>query len=124
MDLSERARHLVFRFHDIISPLGNCVMPTPDDVRSLIEFSESVDSEQHRHVIIHCQQGISRSTAAAMILLWRHGRLDDALASGVLFALRPVFWPNSRMLVLADELLGARGELVSAGLRLRRQAFA
>jgi hypothetical protein len=59
-----------------------------------------------------------------MIMLCRHDLLHEAIDSGSLFGLRPIFWPNSRMLDLADDLLKAQGKLVSAGLLMRRKAHA
>lgn len=124
MPLREGARHIVFQFHDVISPLGSCVLVSPKDIETLVDFYDRIPRGQYRDVIIHCQQGVSRSTAAAMILLYRHGLLNEAIDSGSLFELRPIFWPNSRLLTLADDLLKANGNLASAGLRMRRTAHA
>lgn len=88
--------------------------PTIDDVRRLIDTAESV-REQSGRVVIHCQAGISRSTAAATIfyaVLLGENREDEAIAR--VLAAREFAIPNRRMIRIADELLGRGGRLVAA----------
>jgi len=87
---------------------------TADDVRRLIATAESF-AEKRGRAIIHCQAGISRSTAAATIfyaVLLGEGREDEAIARVI--AAREFAMPNRRMIRLADELLGRGGKLIAA----------
>ncbi|HEY6137010.1 MAG TPA: hypothetical protein VI670_04535 [Thermoanaerobaculia bacterium] len=87
---------------------------TVDDVRRLIDMARTF-AEKSGRVVIHCQAGISRSTAAATIfyaVLLGHGREDEAIARVI--AARQFALPNRRMIRLADELLGREGRLIAA----------
>ncbi len=68
-----------------------------------------------RHVHVHCFQGVSRSTAAALIVLAAAsgGATAEALLDQ-LDRVRPKNWPNSRMITLADQLMGYGGRLTVA----------
>ena len=83
--------------------------------RSARELDDA--GENLRHLLVHCHAGISRSTAAMATLLARHTPLGEE--EGI-FArireIRPIAWPNSRMVDFADDILG-RGGRLSAALR-------
>ena len=64
-------------------------------------------------LVIHCTAGISRSTAAFAILLAQRRPATEADVFAELRAVRPQAWPNSLMIALADDVLGADGRLVS-----------
>ena len=88
--------------------------PSADDVRRLIRTAESF-AERSGRVVIHCQAGISRSTAAATIfhaVLLGEGREEEAIAR--VLAAREFAIPNRRMIRLADEILGRGGKLIEA----------
>ena len=88
--------------------------PTVDDVARLIRTAESL-AERSGRVVIHCQAGISRSTAAATIfyaVLLGDGHEDEAIAR--VLAAREFAIPNRRMIRIADELLGRDGRLIAA----------
>lgn len=55
-------------------------------------------------VLVHCMLGISRSTAAAMIVLREHG-MDYAGARAEVFRVRPLASPNFTMLRLYREMI-------------------
>lgn len=87
---------------------------TEDDVRRLIGTAEAF-AERSGRVVIHCQAGISRSTAAATIfyaVLLGEGREEEAIAR--VLAAREFAIPNRRMIRLADVLLGRSGKLIDA----------
>jgi predicted protein tyrosine phosphatase len=110
-----RARWLL-RFDDIARRLPATQAPEADDVVSLLGIGREMrTAPAPAHMLIHCHAGVSRSTAAAMILLaQRHpGRERDAAA--LVRRLRPVARPNRRMLSLADEILGRGGAFTAAG---------
>jgi len=107
--------HWVLRFHDISRPLRGARPPEREDVAELLSYGEALArAEGPAHLLIHCHAGISRSTAAAAIVLAQHrpGREIEAFRKVV--RLRPMAWPNSRMIRLADDLLGRGGRLTSA----------
>ncbi len=106
-----------FRFHDAIEPDPGVVLPAASDVEKILAFGR--DAGDVSHLLIHCHMGISRSTAAMlMILAQAHpGDSEDAVADR-LVAIRPQAWPNSRMIGFADERLGREGRLLAAVSRI------
>jgi predicted protein tyrosine phosphatase len=101
------------RFHDAIEPDSAVVLPQKSDVDAILAFGRGAGDV--RHLLIHCHAGISRSTAAMlMILAQAHPReTEDAIVDRLL-EIRPQAWPNSRMIAFADELLGRDGRLNAA----------
>ncbi len=88
--------------------------PTEADVRKLIEIAQNLRSCKGK-VLIHCEAGISRSTAAALILYacWLGpGREGEAM--NLVLAERPIAIPNRRMVELADRVLKRGGRLLEA----------
>jgi predicted protein tyrosine phosphatase len=112
-------RRLKLHFHDVIEPLPGWIAPERWDVELLLAFGRDIagadDAAPGVHLLVHCHAGVSRSTAAAILLLTqRHGArpADEAVAE--VARLRPQAWPNLRILELGDAALGRRGEIVSA----------
>ncbi len=115
-DFEPHAR-VTFRFHDAIEPERGVVLPQKPDVDAILGFGR--DAGGVTHLLIHCHAGISRSTAAMlMILAQAHPHeLEDAIVNRLL-EIRPQAWPNSRMIGFADELLGRAGRLSAAVARI------
>jgi predicted protein tyrosine phosphatase len=93
---------------DVVTELG----ATEEDVRRIIRLAEGLRSATGR-VLIHCEAGVSRSTAAALIMYayWLGpGREWEAMEQ--VRTQRPVAFPNRRMVELADRLLVRGGRLV------------
>ena len=87
---------------------------TEADVRTIIDLAQRLRSSTGK-VLIHCEAGISRSTAAALILYacWLGpGREAEAMRRVLLQ--RPLAIPNRRMVELADHLLKRGGRLLEA----------
>ena len=87
---------------------------TEEDVRGIIQLAEQLRS-QTGTLLIHCEAGISRSTATALIIYacWLgRGREDEAMERVV--AQRPYAMPNRRMVAIADNLLQLDGRLLQA----------
>ena len=100
-------------FHDAIEPAPNVVLPEMSDVETILAFAR--DAGDVRHLLIHCHMGISRSTAAMLMVLAQAFPEEPELALvGRLTAIRPQAWPNSRMIGFADERLGRDGRLTAA----------
>jgi predicted protein tyrosine phosphatase len=108
-------RRLELRFHDVIDADPGCVPPERPDVEQLLSFGRDLANTKSAHILVHCHAGVSRSTAAATLIL-AQARPDrpaeEALQTVV--QRRPRAWPNLRILELGDALLGRRGEIVVA----------
>lgn len=109
----------IMHFHDIIDEAPDKTAPTEADVAEILSFGEGLAKEMASrdagHLLVHCQMGISRSTAAMLMLLAQvHRDEDEAALYARLRQIRPQAWPNSRMVGFADHLLGRKGRLVAA----------
>ena len=105
------------RFHDCLGPGAGLVPPEPGHVEAILEFGRGLDGAAH--LLVHCHYGLSRSTAALLILFAgaEPGTPADLLAER-LHALREPAWPNARMIGFADRMLGREGSLSEAVRRL------
>ena len=62
-----------------------------------------------------CRAGVSRSTAAAALILMQANPAWSARAAlDAIAAIRPRAWPNLLMLEFGDALLGRNGEIAAA----------
>ena len=114
--------HLLLRFDDVVAEYPGFEACTPDHVRQLLDFGEHVHAAQDSHVLIHCHAGISRSTAAAAILMAQHAPGQEEAAFLRILDLRKHAWPNTRMVEFADRLLKRDGALMK-GLVVYRRAL-
>lgn len=105
---------LVWRFHDTIGERDDLSHPTAETVRAILDFGGSEAARTISHLLVHCHMGISRSTAAAAILMARANPGREGEVFEHLWAIRPRSWPNSRMVGLADAMLGRSGALSAA----------
>jgi predicted protein tyrosine phosphatase len=106
-------RHLRLRMHDIVEPMDGGVIPESGHVADLIAFGKTWD--RTAPLLVHCWAGISRSTAAAYILLCDlHGPgHENRIARGLRFH-APHAQPNRLLVRHADLLLGRDGRMVAA----------
>lgn len=107
-------RRQLWRFHDIVNEHDGQRHPTESDILDILAYGEALESETVEHLLIHCHMGLSRSTATAIILMVRDRPGREAAAFAHLRVIRPFSWPNSRMIGMADALLGRSGALVGA----------
>ncbi len=125
-------RRLKLHFHDVIEPQPGWIAPERWDVELLLAFgrdlgpvqSEVGEEAAHPHLLVHCHAGVSRSTAAAILLLAQRDPVmpaEDAVFEVV--RLRPQAWPNLRMIEFGDTALGRDGEIVAAVGALYRMAL-
>jgi predicted protein tyrosine phosphatase len=124
-------RRTTLRFHDVIDPGPGLTPPTQKHVAEILAFGTELASETEaaaeRHLLVHCHMGISRSTAAMLMLLAQvHPREPEDQLFARLREMRPQAWPNSLMIGYADEILGREGRLVTAlrrhyGIQIRER---
>jgi predicted protein tyrosine phosphatase len=113
---------LALRFNDIIEPRPDQLAPASADVARLLAFGREPDLTAGSHLLIHCHAGVSRSTAAAALIL-AQARPDRAAREALeaVAQLRPRAWPNLRILEFGDALLGRNGELAAAVAAIYRR---
>ena len=106
-------RHLRLRIHDIVEPVDGGIVPETSHVAELIAFGKTWD--RTAPLLVHCWAGISRSTAAAYILLCDlHGPgEEERIAQGLRFH-APHAQPNRLLIRHADLLLGRGGRMTAA----------
>jgi predicted protein tyrosine phosphatase len=104
--------HELIRFDDVVAEYPGYEACTQSHIEKLLEFGERAHAKADSHVLVHCHAGISRSQAAAAILLCQHapGHEDEAFLR--LLELRKHGWPNTRMVEFADQLLQRNGALL------------
>lgn len=86
-------------FYDITDDRPSVRGPTRSVIEQIVRFARTLP--RGSRVIVHCMAGISRSTAAAIILLREHG-LSHEQALAEVVVRRPIAWPNKRMLALYE----------------------
>ena len=88
--------------------------PSESDVKTLVELAQRLRSSSGK-VLIHCEAGISRSSAAALIFhACRLGPGREYQAMTNVLKQRPFAMPNRRMVEIADRLLKRDGRLLKA----------
>ena len=113
----------ILRFHDAIEPMPDLIVPEFRHVEAIMTFGRAIADNAalhgRTHLLVHCHAGISRSTAAMIVLLAqaRPNENEDRLFE-CLLRMRPQAWPNSRMVSFADGLLRRGGNLTAALGRL------
>ncbi len=126
-------RRLKLHFHDVIEPLPGWTAPQRWDVELLLAFGRDLgaidgaagEEPRRPHLLVHCHAGVSRSTAAAILILAQRDPARPAReVAGEILRLRPRAWPNLRIIELGDALLGRDGEIVAAVRALYRSVLA
>lgn len=116
-------RREALRFNDVIAPAPEIVAPDESHVAQLLAFGRDVEvAGPLAHLLIHCHAGISRSSAAATLLLAQETpSLPAADIFNEIARLRPRAWPNLAMLEIGEVTLGRHGEFTAAvGAQYRR----
>ena len=84
--------------------------PTPQHVEQILAWGREIPDDAV--VLVHCEAGVSRSTAAALALWVQHlgiDKIDEAIS--LLLEDRPFACPNPLISKWADDQLGCQGEL-------------
>ena len=115
--------HLVLFFEDIADPklaFGQFYAPSKNDIKKLINFGNQISNAQLNSLtrlktLLHCSRGLSRSPAAAFILLcsW-YGKGEEKFALSEVLKIQPFAIPNTLMVRYGDELLARNGEMNNA----------
>jgi predicted protein tyrosine phosphatase len=109
----EAARHLRLGLNDVSDVEAADVPPSERHVAQLLEFSRQWTADAP--LLVHCWAGISRSTAAAYIVLCdRLGPGCEMEIAQTLRARAPHAYPNALMVSLADRALGREGRMIHA----------
>jgi predicted protein tyrosine phosphatase len=115
---------LELRFHDIVDDTPGQIAPQPEHVAGMLTLGRDLLAEpgETRHLLVHCHAGISRSTAAMVLLLAQ--AMPEQPAQAVLrmvHGIREKAWPNLLVMEIGDAMLGRQGALVAATHALHRQ---
>jgi predicted protein tyrosine phosphatase len=115
----EAARHLRLGLNDVADAGLSEMPPSAQHVDTLIAFGRTWDAASP--MLVHCWAGVSRSMAAAYILLC--DRLSSGSEREIAQAMRrraPHAYPNPLMVKLADRALGRDGRMVVAAEMIGR----
>jgi predicted protein tyrosine phosphatase len=112
--------HELIRFDDVVAPYPGYEACTIEHIEQVLAFGERAHARPGSHMLIHCHAGISRSQAAAAILMCQHVPGQEEAAFLRLLDLRKHGWPNTRMVEFADQLLQRDGALMRGLLVYRR----
>jgi predicted protein tyrosine phosphatase len=105
--------HLVLAMDDISMPLEGYSAPADEHVTELVKFLRGWD--RRAPVVMHCYAGISRSTAGAYVAVCAlNPHRDEAAVAKELRRASPTASPNTRIVEIADRLLGRRGRMIRA----------
>ena len=102
------SQHIEF-FEDLIDP-KNPASPQKDHIQRILVFADK-SFFNGQNIIVHCEGGICRSTAVAILLHVQAGFTPEEAFKRV-EAVRPQLWPNELVIALGDEILGLDGELI------------
>jgi predicted protein tyrosine phosphatase len=118
---SEHELHYRFEFHDVINEgqtklHGGRVVtpPNPGHVERILDIAPTL-REQATFIFVHCNAGVSRSTATSFILrcLWLGPGRERAAMKAVVDD-REQALPNKLMVGYADDLLERGGAMTEA----------
>lgn len=115
----EAAQHLRLGMNDVADVLVSEDPPNQKHIRELIDFGRTWDGKTP--MLVHCWAGVSRSTAAAFILLCdkRGPGMEREIANALRYR-APHAYPNSLMVSIADNLLDRGGRMISAAQSIGR----
>jgi predicted protein tyrosine phosphatase len=108
---------LELRFHDEIEETPGLILPREEHVARLLAFGREMMSEpsQNVHLLVHCHADVSRSTASMILILAQAcPRLEAAAVAQEVFRIRPIAWPDLRIVEMGGAMLGRRGDLLTA----------
>jgi len=119
----ESDRHLKLGMNDVATPDPGFSAPAEQHIRDLIQFARNWDTVSP--MLIHCWAGISRSTAAALIVMSaRNASNSEHDLAQLLRDRAPHAHPNRLMIDIADRLMEREGRLIDAVEKMGSGALA
>lgn len=107
------ASHHKVAIDDIREEREGLVAPGAAHVENLVAFLGGWRPDDT--LLVHCWAGISRSSATALIAACLHNPdADEALIGEALHRASPTAFPNTRLVALADDILGRGGRMTRA----------
>jgi predicted protein tyrosine phosphatase len=92
---------------DIEDP--RCRAPQLEDLEKILAFTSKLGKDDI--LLVHCHAGLCRSTAVAFLIMLQQGmNFEDAMAE--VLRQREFAWPNIRIVLLGDKVLGLAGRAV------------
>jgi predicted protein tyrosine phosphatase len=114
-------RQLNLSFNDIAERRAGLVAPDADLVQAIIDFGRAA---QEYPMLINCWAGISRSSAAAYVIVCERNPGFERQIADELRRLAPAVTPNRLVVSIADDLLARGGRMTDAIARIGRGADA
>lgn len=112
-------QHLYVAVSDIVEQMDGQILPSESHVGVLLEFVRRWD--RAAPLVIHCWAGVSRSTAAAFIAACALSpHRDEKEIAQTIRRNSPTATPNSRLVALADRMLGRQGRMALAVAEIGR----
>lgn len=110
----EGFENVTHRLRLLFEDTDDAAGPRQRDVQRIIRLARKFVGKKAR-ILVHCEAGISRSSAAAIIMYAVVlGPGKEAEAFERVMRQRPIASPNGRMIELADGLLKRDGALIRA----------
>ena len=111
-------KHIRVEVNDILEDMGERPAPGENHVETLVSFLKAWAPDDP--LLVHCWAGMSRSTATALIAACLHNPdADEAVIGDALAAASPTAFPNTRIVAIADEMLGRSGRMARAAEKIR-----
>lgn len=109
----EKINHLRLLFHDISLDdkiNDNFVLVNETHIKQIIEFTKTID--RNKNILIHCDGGICRSSAVALIVGFiLFNDISESFRKVLKF--NKHIYPNSLVINLGDKLLKLDGKLIT-----------
>ena len=101
------------RSREKMIPGSKCTAPSRSMVKKALAFAKALPD--HATLLVHCGQGISRSTAVAFaVLCQEQPNINEQEVFQQVKRLRPQAYPNTLIVAQADALLGRDGRMCRA----------
>lgn len=111
-------RHARVEVHDILEDREDRIAPSDTDVETVVGFLKGWGPDAP--LLVHCWAGMSRSTATAFIAACLHNpHADEEAIADALGEASPTAVPNTRIVSIADRMLGRGGRMLRAAEKLR-----
>lgn len=111
--------HLILKLHDVETQVvPEWILPNQSHIDQILEFTKNLGDGDK--LLVHCHQGLSRSTAASIGILLQHG-FDAESAYRYVETVRDILLPNGLITRMLDERFELNGELTNIVMTERRE---